>query len=68
MQKQQDEQKKKLEEERRALEIEKYGTLLTKDESSGAPSLLSTEKPKGILARAKAKIYKEMKDEQEVQL
>lgn len=68
LQKQEAEQKKKLEEERRALEIEKYGSLLGKEDPSTQAQLLANDKPKGIMARAKAKIFKEMRDEQEIQL
>lgn len=64
-----EQKKKKQEEERRAAEIEKYGGLIGEKEASQIVSgSVIAQKPRGIMARAKAKIDKELKDQQAIQI
>ena len=49
-----------MEEERRAIEIEKYGVVMDKEAKGEVTQEML--KKRGIMARAKAKIDKELKD------
>lgn len=61
LQEKEEQRKRKLEEDRRAAEIEKYGGLIDKQEA--AQLAQQGQKPRGIIARARAKIDKELKDQ-----